>query len=448
MVDSSIRALFRFSIVSQVVARMHRGERRAQAVQAVANGWHHQLGGAPCRVSERSIQRWLKAYEQLGMVGLEPTSSSSARAAILPKKLIDFLAHERDGDEHASIPELIRRARERGIVGPDDAVCRTTVYRTFRRLGISVARRKRASERDARRFAYPHRMDMVLSDGKHFRAGAGRMRRLAMFFLDDATRAGLHIVVGTSETAALFQRGLFECICRFGFMRVFYLDHGPGFIAKDTVTVIKDLGILLIHGEKAYPEGHGKIERFHLTAIGDVLRNLDGRPDVDPDCRALELRLQHYLRDQYGHRPHESLQGATPWQRFHGDTKALRFPESQGELRRKFEVWIERRVSADAIVSIDSVLYELPRGYGGQRVTLRRRLLDGSIGFLHQGQLIDLHPADLEANARAHRAKAKRREPDVQATPPPSAADLAYQREFGPVVDVDGGFQQDDPSED
>ncbi|MCP3918063.1 MAG: helix-turn-helix domain-containing protein, partial [bacterium] len=234
MADHSSRALFRFSIVSQVVARMLRGERRSQAVQAVADVRHHQAGGVPRRVSARSIYRWLKAYEELGTSGLEPMSASSRKSAALPAKLIDFLIYAKQQDTHASIPELIRRARERGALRPDEAVCRTTVYRTLLRLGVSLARRKRASERDARRFAYPHRMDMVLSDGKHFRAGAQRKRRVAMFFLDDATRAGLHVVVGTSETAALFQRGLYECICRSGFMTVIYLDHGPGFIAGDT----------------------------------------------------------------------------------------------------------------------------------------------------------------------------------------------------------------------
>ena len=407
---------------------MLRGEERAQAVRAVADERHPQVDGPPLRVSQRSVYRWLKAYEELGASGLEPASvrSRKQKSAALPEKLVDFLVRAKQEDEHASIPELIRRAREHGALRPDDAVCRTTVYRELLRLGVSVARRKRACERDARRFAYPHRMDMVLCDGKHFRCGAQRKRRVAMFFLDDATRAGLHVVVGTSENAALFQRGLYECISCCGFMTVIYLDHGPGFVAGDTRAVLENLGILLIHGEKAYPEGHGKIERFHLTAIGDVLRNLDGRPDVDSDCGALELRLQHYLREQYGHRPHESLEGLTPWQRFHSDAKPLRFPKSRDELRKKFEVWLERRVSADGIVSIDSVLYEMPRGYAGQRVTCRRRLLDGGIGFLHEGQLIDLFPADLEKNAHAPRARAGQREPDVQTTPPPSAADLAY----------------------
>ncbi len=440
MVEHSSRALFRFAVLSQVVARMRRGHTRAQAVRAVAACEHTSFEGLPRRVSVRSLHRWLSAYERLGVAGLEPATAASDRTRVLPAKLVDFLSDERQRDEHASIPELIRRAREHGIVGPDDKVDRTTVYRTFRKIGLSVARRKKADERDARRFAYQHRMDMVLSDGKHFRAGAQRKRRVAMFFLDDATRVVLHAVVGTSESAALFQRGLYECICKWGLMSVVYLDHGPGFIAQDTISVVKKLGMALIHGEKAYPEGHGKIERFHLTAIGDVLRNLDRRPDVDADCGALELRLQHYAREIYGHRPHESIGGATPWDRFHADTRPLRFPASRLDLRRKFEVHIERRVSPDSVAPIGSVNYELPRGYAGQRVVLRRRLLDGSIGFLHEGRVIDLHPADLHANAKARRAVAKR-EPQEARIPPPTAAELAYQRDYEPVVDADGGFE-------
>ena len=112
-------------------------------------------------------------------------------------------------NSRASIPEIIRRAGQMGILKPEDAVDRTTVYRVAKRRGLWVAHQRNSRDRDVRRFAYPHRMDMVLCDGKHFRAGATRARRVAMFFLDDATRTILHAVVGTSENALLFQRGLY-----------------------------------------------------------------------------------------------------------------------------------------------------------------------------------------------------------------------------------------------
>ena len=228
---------------------------------------------------------------------------------------------------------------------------------------------------------------------------------------------------------------------RYGLMSIFYLDHGSGFIAEDSMAVIAALGALLIHGEVAYPEGHGKIERFHRTAKAGVLRGLDRRPDVDPDCGSLELRLQHYLREVYNHQPHESLGGQSPAERFATDDKPLRFPGSDAELRRCFNVHLKRRVSADHVVSVDSVLYEMPRGHAGAQVVLEHNVLDDRLRFAHQGRLIELAPLDPVKNARAGRARGHDQTDDEPTHPlPHSAADMVYDRELSPVVDPDGGL--------
>jgi transposase InsO family protein len=220
---------------------------------------------------------------------------------------MEFLAASRAKDRHASIPELLRRAKEHGVLASELSVDRTTVFRALLRLGVSMARTKKERDRDMRRFAYEHRMELVLADGKHFRAGAARSRRVAYFFLDDATRLGLHAVVGTSESAELFLRGFHDVLRAHGRMGILYLDHGPGFVANAVAEVCRRLEIALIHGEARYPEGHGKVERFNQTAGRAVLRALDGRADVDPACAALELRVGHWLRETYNHTPHESL---------------------------------------------------------------------------------------------------------------------------------------------
>jgi transposase InsO family protein len=444
MQECSRHAAFRYQVVSQVLSRICAGETQREAVLAVAGLQHYFPGdSSPRRVSERAIYRWLEAHRERGFEGLETAGRtvSAGPGGVLPPKFRDYLVKAKAEDVRASLPEIIRRAVDQGILPKDDPVDRTTVYRTAKWLGLEVARRKRKpSGGDVRRFAYAHRMEMVLSDGVHFRAGATRARRVAMFFLDDATRGGLHVVVGTSENAALFQRGVFELVQKFGHFLIIYLDRGPGFIAEDTVSVIGNLESLLIYGERAYPEGHGKIERFNQSTRAAVLRSLDRRPDVDPDCGSLELRLQHYLDNQYNHLPHEGIGKETPYERFSRDPRELRFPESIEELRGKFEVHITRRVSADNVVSIDSVPYEVPSGHDGQRVILRRRLLaGGGILLLHEGRLVELHPVDLEANARAPRGRGARSDEQIEHPLPPSAADLAFQRDYGNVLDPDGG---------
>ncbi|MDT8442533.1 MAG: helix-turn-helix domain-containing protein [Desulfuromonadales bacterium] len=438
----SAEALFRYQVVSEVLCRERSGLSRAQAVRATAAQDHQAFATTTRRrVSRRTLYRWLARFLDAGFDGLVPKERPrTADSTVLCPALLEYFTAEKRLDPAASIPELIRRAREQAIVEPGTVVDRTSVWRAFRRLGLPTRKCHLLGERDTRRFAYPHRMDMVLADGKHFRAGARRLRRVALFFLDDSTRYGLEVVVGTAESAHLFLTGLHEAIAHHGRMSCLFLDHGPGFIALDTTEVARRLDVHLIHGEVAYPQGHGKIERFNRRALAEVLRSLDGRPDVDPDCGALTLRLRHYLREVYNHSPHEGLDHATPALRWHADARALRFPASRQALRQLFVVHCDRHVSNDHIVSVDSIAYEVPRGHARQTVRIERHVLDGHLSMLHEGRLVRLHPVDLVKNAHDPRGKPTADEVPLRHPPRKTSAELAFAREFAPIVDPDGGF--------
>jgi putative transposase len=438
----SVEALYRFQVVSAVRTRVLGGEKLAGAVHAIAKHPPSPLSGwGSRRLSVRSVYRWLKVYEEKGVGGLQsavrgPRGVSQA----LPQALLDFFRAEKGLDRYASVPELLRRARELGVLGAQDCVDRVSAWRACRRLELPLRRVPKKQETDMRRFAYPHRMMMVLADGKHFRAGIGKTRRVALFFLDDATRLGMHVVVGTAEGAPLFLRGLYEVLCRYGFFEVLYLDNGPGFIADDTAAACAKLGIHLVLGTKGYPEGHGKVERFNQTAIAQVLRGLSGVAEISDDCGALELRLGHYLHQGYNRQPHQAHDGMTPLARFEADTRALRFPSSQAELRDRFVVTEVRKVSRDNVVSYQGQDYEVPRGHAGTQIELYRRLLSDELLILHQGRRVLLAPVDLEQNAIGRRARPAAPAPSQDEGSPTTAARLAFERDFGPVLDPDGGF--------
>jgi transposase InsO family protein len=440
--EPSDEALFRYQVLSQVLVREYTGEPRSQAIAGVAAIEHITADRKPRMVSQRSIYRWLAAYEALGFAGLLPAARAHvADSVVLARPLIDFFKQQKNADPWASVPELIRRASLTGLISPDQLINRVTVWRTLKRMGIDTQRRKQLVDRDSRRFAYPHRMQMVLCDGKHFRAGAARLRRVALFFLDDACRMGLHAVVGTSECAELFLRGLYETTLSYGLMDALYVDRGPGFIANDVIEVLRKLEVLFIHGSAGYPEGHGKAERFNRTVKDQVLRHLDGNPEVDPSCAALELRLAHYLRKHYNLTPHESLDKQPPWACFHDDKKPLRFAQSQDQLRQAFVLHIKRRVANDNVVSVDGIFYEVIRGHAGTRVMLHRNLLDGSLAIIHQGRLVRLSPLDPHKNAREKRARAQSHtKKDQKCTVTKGSAQMAFDRDMRPVVDTDGGF--------
>ena len=447
-------ALLRSLVVAEVEAMVARGCPARAAVRHVAGRDRVDLDGRPLRVSVRTLQRWRAAWAGGGLAALEPRSRTrTATSVALSPQLITFVRTEKQRDARASVPELVRRARERGIIPADARIDRTTLWRACRRMGLPTRQRPHKREADTRRWRYAERMQCVLADGKHFRAGAARLRRVALFFLDDATRYGLEVLVGTAESSELFLRGLHEVVMHHGVADLYYLDKGPGFISKDTLAVVQGgLRALLVHGATRYPEGHGAVERFHRTAHDQVLRSLDGAADVDPACAALSLRLRHFL-NRYNDTPHETLgKDTTPRQRWE-QGRALRFPTDEADLYRRFVVRAMHKVSNDHVIKADGRLWEAPRGSARSWVEVARHVLDGRLWVQHRGRMLELAELDPHANATEPRGSASAPQPNAGEDGeelPASAAGIAYANDTRPLVDPDGGYSdpQDDQQDD
>ena len=433
-------ALFRYSVLAQVEAIVLSGRPLAEAVRIVASRDHVRPGHVLDRITVRTVQRWWVAHGRGGLAALEPRSRKrTTTSEVLPDALVAFFKEEKLRDPRASVPELLRRAKLSGALDPDLLTDRTTAWRACVRMGLPTRFRPSRQELDSRRWRYPHRMQCVLADGKHFRVGPDRLRRVVLFFIDDATRYALTALVGTAESADLFLHGLHEVVSQHGLMDLLYLDRGPGFIADDTETVVaQGLKSWLIHGKARYPQGRGTIERFNRTAQESVLRSLPGALNVDPDCAALTLRLRHFC-GQYNDQAHEGLDGDTPRQRWE-QGRPLRFPEDKHDLERRFVVREPRLVSNDHVIQLGGDLWEAPRGMAGDKVEVIRNVLDGRLFVVHQGHVIQLHKLDLAANALDRRGYPNDQRPLQGEGIPTTAATLAFARDMRPVVGKDGGF--------
>ena len=420
------------------------GTKRSLAIAAVADQAYPDDEGNLHRFSRRTIQRWFQAHEQDGIAGLADTDRKrSDSSVVLKPAFLTYLKEEKCKDVRASIPELIRRARQVGVLHPAELVDRSTVWRALKRMDVPTRRMRKVEVDDKRRFAFAERMQMVLIDFKHFRGGPTRARRLAIYFLDDATRFGLGVLVGTDGEKTIYcLLGLLAVLRRYGVMVAVYMDHGPAFRAHDVKAVLRKLGILFIHGRARYPQAHGKIERFNQSVLARLLRSFDGADWVDPDPAALTLRLRHDLFQVYNHLPHESLDNDTPYQRWQASTQPLRPAASESALHDAFIVEEHRTVSNDHCISFRGTFYEVPTGLAGARITIQRALLeDDALYLTYRDKRIRLHPVDPVFNARGGRAR--KAETDEPVGPPPkNASSLSFQSEYGSILDPDGGFPE------
>ena len=448
----SDEALFRYHVVAEIRAYIVALLTLAEAIAIVLHLVHRDLLGRDRRLTSRTMYRWLRAFERGGPEALEPESRPHvADSTILAPALLVFLRLEKKRDREATVPELIRRARNLGLLAPDQVIDRSSVWRAMGRMGLPMTRLRRIAETDMRRFEYPNRMLMVLADGKHFRAGVERVKRVAIVLLDDATRFALGVLVGTAESTELFLEALYRAIRRHGLMAALFLDNGCGFISRDTRTVVARLRLALIHGTAAYPEGHGKIERFNRTFKDQVLRSLDSNPEVDPELSALTLRLQHWLETTYNHTPHEGIGNQTPDQKWREDPRPLTFPEDIDWLNSRFRVSYQRTVSKDNVISFEGQDYEIPRGHAGRRIAVTRFLREpGVLCVSHDGHLVQIHTVDLVLNAYSRRADSTPATAvsDASTTPSsPTAAQLDFDQQFDTLLDAEGGFPKGDDND-
>lgn len=431
-------AMARYLVVSQVCAEIAGGLSKTRAVATVARRLHVDQTGRARRWGERSIWRWLSQWEASGMEGLSQEQSRH-QSSCLPPDFLSLIEEKKREDEKIAIPEIIRLARVKGIIDEEERIDRTTVWRECRRRGLPTLRRESSKRTRQRPWAFNHRMQCVMADGKHFRAGAQRLKRVVIIFLDDATRFVLGAAVGTAESAELALRGLRKVILRWGLMSCLYVDLG--FDTKDLAAATAALRISFILGTRQYPEARGKIERFNRTLAEQLLCGWPGNPEIDPDLDALERRIEHWAFNQYNHTPHEGIGLDTPAERFHADSRELRTVESRMALDEAFVGSFLRHVSNHNCIRFQGALWEVPLGYRGQKIPVFRNMLSGEISVLHQGKRITLKQVDFEANAYEGRSASTQSEqqPKLRRT----AADAAFKRDHPPLVDEAGNYSSD-----
>lgn len=95
---------------------------------------------------------------------------------------------------------------------------------------------------------------------------------------------------------------------------------------------------------------------------------------------ALDIRDFHSLDElrgnlfayvnRYNQSAHSSLSGKTPQDRFFSEPERIR-RLSNDEIDHDFLLEIERRVSADSVVTIDQIEYEVDYRFAKQRIRLR-----------------------------------------------------------------------------
>lgn len=158
-----------------------------------------------------------------------------------------------------------------------------------------------------------------------------------------------------------------SAVSKYGRPKMFNFDNGSSYKNKQMELLAARIGSVIHYDQPYTPTQKAKIERWFRTMKDQWMSSLDIRDFHSLD----ELRgnLFAYVQS-YNQAVHSSLKGKSPQDRFFSEPDHIK-RLSDEEIEGSFLLEIERRVSADSVVVIDQVEYEVNYRFARQRIRLR-----------------------------------------------------------------------------
>lgn len=380
-------ALWRYGVIAPLLAPDLERHERARLKQQAVQTEHGGPGRPPRRVSERTIERWLKRYREQGFAGLlpQPRKDRGALRALDPSVLQKAVALREEAPERST--KQIIRILALDPESPVDGVALSTLSRHLRRLGKSRARLK-ASGRVFRRYEKDRPNAQWQSDvlyGPYLpdpSDPAKSKRTYLIAFLDDHSRLVPHGAFYWGEDLVSLVDCFKRAILKRGVPTRVYCDHGVIYQSHQFGRICAELGVRHIAARPYSPEGKGKIERFWQTVEGSFLTEL--RLDPVATLEEINQRFAAWVEQGYHHWPHRET-GEAPGARFARALDSIRLPDPVRV--REIFLWAERRVvDRTGCVKLQGNRYEVDSRLMGLKCQLRYDPYDlSSIEIWHDG---------------------------------------------------------------
>jgi len=355
--------------------------------------------------SPATIEKWYFNYRHGGFDALLPASRSDRGVS---RKIDDDLEEQIRYLKHTyprlSAAAIYRQLKDNGSIRSGQ-LSEATVCRFINQM---MLREKLTTNQDMRRYERPHINEVWCGDssaGPWLRLPDGKKHRVYVIALiDDASRFITGANVFFNDTFVNLMSVIKSAVAKYGRPKVFNFDNGPAYRNKQMELLAGRIGSTISYCRPYTPTQKAKIERWFRTLKDMWMASLDMRDFSSLD----ELRgsLNAYIR-AYNQRPHSSLKGKSPQDRFFEEPELIRrLPEDQ--IDQYFLLEIERRVSADSVIVIDQVEYEVDYRFAKQRITIRYSPDMNDIYVVEaDGTLSPIHLLNKQENANIKRDKVR-----------------------------------------
>lgn len=315
-----------------------------------------------------TISKWYELYSKDGFDSLQPRGrSDEGKPRKLDNALQEQILYLKEHYPRMGAAAIYKQLQHNGSIRRGE-LSESTVLRFIHRLSTE---KKRTDNQDMRRYERPHINEVWCGDssaGPYLKTPDGKKRRVYVIALiDDASRMVVGVDVFFNDTFVNLMSVLKSAVAKYGVPKVLNFDNGSAYKNRQMELLAARVGSTINYCRPYTPTAKAKIERWFRTMKDQWMASLDLRDFHSLD--ALHGSLSAFVRS-YNLTPHSSLKGKSPQDRFFSEPERIRRLNMQ-RIEESFLLELERRVSADSVIVIDGVEYEVDYRFSKQRITLR-----------------------------------------------------------------------------
>ena len=326
-------------------------------------------------ISERTLARYVEAWETGGFEGLKPKQGWERLDSSLGadfKHIVDAAIELRRESPSRSVADIIKILELEEAISPG-SVARSTLQRHLAARGYASSQMRMYTLKGAaaRRFKKEHRCQLWQTD---FKVGpfvpwekGGKRQIFFIAWIDNATKYIANAGFYFDQTENTVEDSLRLGIQKYGIPDSIFKDQGPSFRSIRLAQVCAKLGIRNLSTKPYSPEANGLAENFNKQIGKFISEAAFKKPASIGEYNEL---LQIWVEEYYHKNPHSGLGGVSPATAFGTDKRPLKFVSAE-QLRDAFLHTEDRKVDKTGCVSFEGCLYEVGLAYIGRTVQIR-----------------------------------------------------------------------------
>lgn len=322
--------------------------------------------GSNRKFSHETFKWWLRQYKEHGLDGLySKPRSDSGKHRILTKEVQGLIVEKIKENFRKTATSIYNELIRDGYFTKDD-ISLTTVIRYVGKVKSSM---NLYSGEDMRAFEMAHANDLWQIDTTHgpfIEIDGKKYKTYLVGIIDDASRLIVGYGFYLADNAVNVQLTLKEAIMRYGLPKRIYADNGSPYKNMQLSLICARLGTSLIHAQVFHGNQKGKIERTFKTIKQGWMYNIDF--DKFHSLEELTKSLSVFVNNK--NNSIHSVTKKAPIDRFLEDSDHI-IRKDERFISRSFLHTIERKVRNDALVSVNTELYETGQKYIGKRIEIR-----------------------------------------------------------------------------